>query len=117
MQRYAPTPDRSRLALRATSEGSGFFRRPDEIQADSSTEAVRWHTARHRSILAAHPEVKKLFGPERATALWISALVCAQYMAAVELRHAPAWALFVAIVLVGAPIAHALGVLIHECSH
>jgi sphingolipid delta-4 desaturase len=117
MQHYAPIPDHSRFALHARGDGSGFFRRLDEIQAGSSTEAVHWHTARHRLILAAHPEVRKLFGADPVTALWILLLVCAQYMTAVELRRAPVWVVIVAILFVGAPIAHALGVLVHECSH
>jgi sphingolipid delta-4 desaturase len=61
--------------------------------------------------------VKKLFGTDPVTALWILLLVCTQYVTAIELRRSPVWMVFAAIVVVGAPIAHALGVLIHECSH
>jgi sphingolipid 4-desaturase/C4-monooxygenase len=117
MQRYAPVLDRASVARGPTTEQSGYFRRPDEAESDSSTEAVHWHTARHRSILRAHPEVRRLFGVDRTSAVWVVLLVLLQYTIAVALRSAPWWMNVVAILLVGAPIAHALGVLIHECSH
>jgi sphingolipid 4-desaturase/C4-monooxygenase len=114
MQGYAPVPASNR---RRSSDPSGVYPRSDGVQADLSTDAVRWHSVRHRSILATHPEIKKLFGFDRTSALWITVLVCLQYTMAIELRHAPLWMIFVFVLLIGAPIAHALGVLIHECSH
>jgi sphingolipid delta-4 desaturase len=63
------------------------------------------------------PEVAQLFGADRTTAIWVVALVVGQLALAIALHTAPWWLIPVAAALVGAPIAHALGVLIHECSH
>lgn len=82
-----------------------------------TTEASRWHVRRHHAILRDHPQVRSLFGVERTTWIWVVALAAAQIGLAVALRHAPFWLLFAAVLVLGAPITHALGVLIHECSH
>jgi sphingolipid delta-4 desaturase len=79
--------------------------------------AVRWHTHRHREILREHPEIKRLFDVDNKSALWVLLLGGAQFSIAIGLRRAPVWVLFGAILCVGAPLAHGLGVLIHECSH
>jgi sphingolipid 4-desaturase/C4-monooxygenase len=84
---------------------------------DQHTEAAAWHDARRRRLLAEHPELRRLFGPYPGTALWIVILVAAQFAVSVELRGRPLWIVAFAILFVGAPIAHALGVLIHECAH
>ena len=80
-------------------------------------EASRWHVLRHRAILLERPEVAHLTGFDCRSAYWVAALVCAQLGIAVGLRHSPGWVLFATAFLAGAPLAHALGVLIHECSH
>jgi sphingolipid delta-4 desaturase len=72
---------------------------------------------RHQAILRDHPEVRALFGIDRTTAAWIVGLAVAQLALAFALRGAPWWLVVGAAVLVGAPIAHGLGVLIHECTH
>jgi len=85
--------------------------------APASNDAARWHALRHRTLLDEHPELRSLFGADARTALWILALVIGQLALATCLRHAPAATLVVTVLLVGAPIAHAIGVLIHECAH
>ena len=77
----------------------------------------RWHARRHQEILRAHPQVRSLFGPDRATAIWIVALDVVQVALAWAMHDRPLWVSFLVAFFVGAPIAHALGVLIHECTH
>jgi sphingolipid delta-4 desaturase len=92
-------------------------RRGLEQAQPSSTDPSRWHARRHHAILREHPEVRRLFGIDRASAVWVGALVVAQLGIAAGVHRSPWWLLLIEVMLVGAPIAHALGVLIHECSH
>src|ERR1700679_3281689 len=89
----------------------------NEKSQRAGTEASRWHAQRHHAILRAHPEVRRLFGTDPATALWIGGLVVAQLGIAISLHRSPWWLVLIVVQVVGAPIAHALGVLIHECAH
>jgi sphingolipid delta-4 desaturase len=98
-------------------DASGVRTRHGTTSAAPATPDALWHVRRQRAILHEHPEIRDLSGPDRWTAVWIVALVAAQWTLAFELRRAPAWLILPAILLVGAPIAHALGVLIHECAH
>ena len=75
------------------------------------------HWGSRREILTHHPEVKTLMSPNRYSALWIVALVSAQWAIAYLLRDAPWLLLVVLAYAIGAFIAHALYVLIHECTH
>jgi len=78
---------------------------------------AHWHASRHRRILERHAEIRGLFGVDSSSAIWVFGLVAAQLTIAALLRHAPIWLIVLAVLIVGAPIAHALGVLIHECTH
>ncbi|MGP1256419.1 MAG: fatty acid desaturase [Kiloniellales bacterium] len=75
------------------------------------------HVGRRREILASHPEVKSLMGPNRWSAAWIVGLVALQLVVAslvVEIH----WALMLVVAYCfGAFVNHALYVLIHECTH
>lgn len=85
--------------------------------ARASTRAVLWHTERHAKLLREHPAIRELFGPDPLTAPSIAVLVVAQMAIAIALRHA-SWAVVTAAgYFLGAILAHALGVLIHEASH
>jgi sphingolipid delta-4 desaturase len=87
--------------------------RPDYIQVTYGEP----HAARGRQILAAHPELRALAGPQPSSALWIAALVVAQIALSLVLARQP-WYVWVATAyVVGATIDHALWVLIHECAH
>jgi sphingolipid delta-4 desaturase len=97
-------------------EGSGARPVPAERRSTATEEAL-WHVRRQRVILGQHPEVRALFGANPWTALCVTALVALQWGIGFELRQAPAWAILLAVLFVGAPIAHALGALIHECAH
>lgn len=75
------------------------------------------HVQRAKRILAAHPEVKELFGYERATA-WITLLIVGlQISVAVAVAQQPGWVVFLAAYTIGALANHALFVVIHECAH
>jgi sphingolipid delta-4 desaturase len=87
------------------------------IPGPRTTEWSRWHVRRHHAILRDHPEVKRLFGTEPTTAVWVVALGLVQIGLAIALRHAPWVAILAVVLVVGAPVSHALGVLIHECAH
>jgi sphingolipid 4-desaturase/C4-monooxygenase len=75
------------------------------------------HALRGRKILAAHPELRTLAGPDPMSAFWIVALVTAQMAIAVAVSGT-AWYVWLPLAfVVGASIDHALWVLIHECAH
>ncbi len=75
------------------------------------------HALRSRRLLAAHPAVRALVGPNRATAVFVGALVGAQLALAWLLRDAAWWLVGLAAFTAGAVISHALWTLIHECAH
>jgi sphingolipid 4-desaturase/C4-monooxygenase len=68
-------------------------------------------------MLAAHPEIRALFGPCPRTKYVCTALVAAQLSLAFLLRDAPWWQIVVVGYLLGGVINHALLLAIHELSH
>jgi sphingolipid delta-4 desaturase len=87
------------------------------VPPQATPDAVTWHLHRHRAILREHAGVRDLFGADPTSAAWAVALVAVQLGLGVWIGRRPLWVLFVLSVTVGAVIAHALGVLIHEASH
>jgi sphingolipid 4-desaturase/C4-monooxygenase len=79
--------------------------------------AADWHHRRRAAILARHPEVRAWLGPSPVTALVLVLLCGAHFAIAVSIAGAPWYAIVAAAYLGGAIVAHALGVLIHECAH
>ncbi len=76
------------------------------------------HLLRMRQILAAHPEVKSLFGHNPWTAFFTVLIVSFQLALAAWLNNSSGWALFLILsYFVGATANHALYVVIHECTH
>ncbi|MGB0347664.1 MAG: fatty acid desaturase, partial [Balneolaceae bacterium] len=86
-------------------------------QSNILTDTMDPHVERRRSILNAHPEVKKLFGRNPATFGWISLFVLIQVGVAYLLRNESLWLVIVIAYLFGAFINHALFCLKHECTH
>jgi sphingolipid delta-4 desaturase len=75
------------------------------------------HGGRGRQLLAAHPELRALAGPDPRSAIWVLALVVLQFALSLLIRGYP-WYVWLACAYVcGATIDHALWALIHECSH
>jgi sphingolipid delta-4 desaturase len=75
------------------------------------------HAARGRKILAAHPELRALAGPEASSAVWTVVLVAAQ-LAIASLVGDRRWYIWLPCAyVVGATIDHALWALIHETAH
>ena len=68
-------------------------------------------------MLAAHPELRELAGPEPLSAIWAVGLVVAQFALALAVgdRHWYVW--LPCAYVVGATIDHALWALIHETAH
>jgi sphingolipid delta-4 desaturase len=80
-------------------------------------ESFEWHTERRKAILRAHPEVKRLYGRDPTTAVWIVALAALQIAATFAVRSL-SWPTVLALAyFVGVFPAHALGVLVHEAGH
>ena len=103
---------------RDDKDESGLRRRPlASPPGPHATEASRWHVRRHHAILRDHPHVKRLFGVDRRTSWWVVVLAATQLALAFAVRGAPSWLIVAVALAVGAPITHALGVLIHECAH
>src|SRR5581483_689250 len=53
------------------------------------------HAARTKQILAAHPEVRRLFGPTPSTFAWILALVALQVGVTFAVARAPWWVILI----------------------
>jgi sphingolipid delta-4 desaturase len=81
------------------------------------SEAPEPHAERRRAMLAAHPEIRALFGPCPRTKYVCGALVAAQLLAAYLLRDSPWWLIGLAAYFYGGVINHALLLAIHELSH
>jgi sphingolipid delta-4 desaturase len=92
-------------------EPSGARRKP------TAAEGAAWHVARHRAILAEHPEIRALFGVEPASGAWVVGLAVGQVALALWAGRHSGWVLAAVAATAGAVVAHALGVLIHEASH
>jgi len=90
---------------------------PSPIPPTPPPDAMTWHLRRHRAILRDHPEVRELLGVERSSAAWVAGITVGQLALAVWASGRPIWAMVALSLTVGAVLAHALGVLIHEASH
>jgi sphingolipid delta-4 desaturase len=90
---------------------------PSAIPPPATPDAVSWHLDRHRAILHDHPRVRDLFGADPSSAIWAVVLAAVQFAIAVSVARGPVWVALALSLTVGAVIAHALGVLIHEASH
>lgn len=86
---------------------------PDYIRVTHSEP----HAARSRLLLAAHPELRRLAGPNRTSAAWTVGLVAAQCGLALLVGDRPWLVWLPCAYVIGATIDHALWALIHECSH
>jgi sphingolipid 4-desaturase/C4-monooxygenase len=75
------------------------------------------HLGRMKEILKAHPEVKKLFGPNSWSALIILGIVVFQMVIASFAHQMNFWMILAFSWLVGAVMNHAMFVLIHEAAH
>jgi sphingolipid 4-desaturase/C4-monooxygenase len=82
-----------------------------------TTPAAKWHLSRHARLLTSHPEIRQLQGPYAPSLLWILALVTADVGLAWVAARGSWTFVFLSAFAVGAFIAHALGVLIHEGTH
>lgn len=75
------------------------------------------HAARGRQMLAAHPELRSLIGPDPTSALWTIALVAAQLALALLVAGRRWYVWLPCAYILGATIDHALWALIHETAH
>jgi sphingolipid delta-4 desaturase len=76
-----------------------------------------YHTRRARRILAAHPDVRGLVGPNPWSGAWLVSLVLLQLAVQVALAGCPVWLQLPIAYVFGAFVIHALWTLVHECSH
>jgi len=88
-----------------------------ERVADAEKPEAVWHRQRVRQMLAAHPEVKKLFGPTPSTAIWCVAFAALQLGLAVAVSGQPIWVIALVAYLLGSWINMNLFMLAHECNH
>lgn len=87
--------------------------------AFTQSHAAMPHRERSKQILAAHPEVRKLFERDRWSLLWTLLLVAFQVATGIGLAvlHARWWTIVIGAYAIGALANHALFVLIHDFSH
>jgi sphingolipid delta-4 desaturase len=81
------------------------------------TELPDPHIGRAKKIIAAHPEVRNLFGNTPSSFIYISGIVCFQIVLAVLATRTSWWLGFLIAYFVGAVADHALFVMIHDCTH
>src|SRR5262249_9793130 len=75
------------------------------------------HAERRRAMLAAHPEIKRLYGPSGATKYVCTMMVVAQFATAYALRDA-SWLVIVLVAyLFGGVVNQSLLPALHELSH
>jgi len=98
----------------APSPSSPLTRRADGFLWSTEPEP---HGARRRAILAAHPEVKDLYGPCPKTKYVCTLLVLAQLALAYVLRDAPWWLLLTVAYTVGGFLSQWLLLANHELCH
>jgi len=75
------------------------------------------HFTRRVKIIKEHPEVKKLFGPNPLSMLWIVGLVLIQVLIGISMIGQPWWVFVLTAYIPGAIITHALFVQVHEATH
>ena len=85
-------------------------------EPDHKPDAV-WHRERARGMLAAHPELKQLFGRTRSTAIWCGVFAAGQVAMALAVAGQPWWVVALSAYLIGAWINICLFTLAHECNH
>lgn len=81
------------------------------------SESPEPHQARRKALLAAHPEIRELYGPCPRTKYITTALVAAQLACAFLLKDAPFWVIAVFAYAVGGVMNQMLLLAIHELSH
>ncbi|KAL3677421.1 hypothetical protein R1sor_027369 [Riccia sorocarpa] len=75
------------------------------------------HASRRRQIMASHPEVKQLFGPDHWAPAKITVVVVLQLSVAVYISNASWWTILLVSYFFGAFCNHNLFLAIHELSH
>ncbi|MBY0413140.1 MAG: fatty acid desaturase [Bdellovibrionales bacterium] len=80
-------------------------------------DGPNYHIRRRREIIAAHPEVRELYGPYQMSAVYIVLIVASQLAIAYFLRQQAWWLVALVAYVVGAFANHSLYVMIHECTH
>ena len=81
------------------------------------TDSKEPHVERRKSILKAHPEIKKLYGYDHKLAYSVIFLVVLQLFIAVFVQNLPFVYFILITYIVGATITHALFLAIHEITH
>ena len=84
--------------------------------ADEKRDA-EWHNDRVQAMLKAHPEIRKLIGQNRWTALWCIVFASLQIGLAVVLADQPFWLVTLVAYLIGSLVNLNLFMLAHECNH
>ena len=85
--------------------------------AFASSAVAAPHAARRRAILAAHPEIRDLFGPCHRTKYTVVAVVALQFGAAHLAAARPFWQLFLLAWALGGLLTSNLFLAAHEVSH
>jgi len=85
--------------------------------ADHDKPDAVWHRDRARAMLKAHPEIKKLIGQDRSTALYCLFFAALQTGVALALAGRPWWLMLAAAYVLGPWLNTNLFFLGHECMH
>ncbi|HEX6273635.1 MAG TPA: fatty acid desaturase [Polyangiaceae bacterium] len=92
--------------------------RPNEpVRGFDWSDADEPHAERRRAMLAAHPDIKRLYGPCPKTKYVCTALVALQFLVAYALKDAPWLVVVLVAYLFGGVVNQSLLLAIHELSH
>ncbi len=78
---------------------------------------ARKHNAMRRTVLAQHPELKALSGPDARTALAIPGILAVHWTTAWLVSDAPVLVIFLVALCFGQFVMHSAGSLVHETAH
>jgi sphingolipid delta-4 desaturase len=106
----------------AEQDAGSQLEKERQVKLDNS-KAFYWsasdepHASRRKAIVAAHPEIKKLFGPCHLTKYKVAASVAVQIASIHILQGAPLWLWAFCCYTLSGSINHMMTLAMHELSH
>jgi len=104
-------------ALRADAFGGAVEDAAVAPRAIGISDQARYHNDIRRQVLAAHPELSSLNGPDWRTGIAAVGLLAIQLTAAWAVSHTNFWVVFLAAFFFGQFVYHSAATLVHESAH
>ncbi|GAB5036310.1 sphingolipid delta-4 desaturase, partial [Nannochloropsis oceanica] len=101
----------------AAAAGAGVNEKEEGVWEFFRSYTEEPHKSRRESIIKAHPEIRKLFGPCPWTKYKVAAIITIQVLAAIILRSAPFPLLLLLTYTLSGSCNHFLTLTMHEVAH